>query len=80
MTTTLLSFPVEAVMRCGVNRFTQGNLMGGPPSTVSPLPQVPGPQTYCAEAPGEPRMVGMGDAHLAEPVPVSTPPPLSNCC
>ena len=35
MTTTLLSFRVEAVVRCGVNRFTQGYIMGGPPSTVS---------------------------------------------
>ena len=38
MTTTLLSFRVEAVVRCGVNRFTRGNLTGGPPSTVSLTP------------------------------------------
>ena len=70
MTTTLLSFRVEAVVRRGVDRFTRRNL------TVDLPPQS---QTYCAEAPGELRMVGMGDAHLAESVSVSTPPPLSNC-
>lgn len=34
MTTILLSFRVEAVVRRGVDRFTRGNLTGGPPSTV----------------------------------------------
>ena len=38
MTTTLLSFRVEAVVRYGVDRFTRGNLTGGPPSTVSLTP------------------------------------------
>ena len=38
MTTTLLYFQVEAAVRRGVNRFTQGNLMGGPSSTVSVTP------------------------------------------
>jgi len=30
-------------------------------------------------APGEQRIVGMGDAHFAKLVSISTPPPLSNC-
>ena len=38
MTTTLLPFRVEAVMRRRVNCLTQGNLTGGPPSTVSLTP------------------------------------------
>ena len=77
MTTTLLTVWVEAVVRHGVEATSRVDL---PPQSHSPLPQIPGPETYCAEAPGEPRMVGMGDAHLAELVSVSTPPPLSNCC
>ena len=38
MTTTLLPFRVEAVMRRRVNCLTQGNITGGPPSTVSLTP------------------------------------------
>jgi len=73
MTATLLSFRVEAVLRRGVN-CSQVHL---PPHPDPPLPRVA--HTDFAEAPGEPKLAGMGVAYIAELGAISTPPLLSNC-